>query len=238
MKRMSTVLWFLMGILLSAGWVRAKSPAPLRVICIGDSITQADHETYSWRYALWEGALKNGKSLDLVGPFRKNYNGNPEWPKVKGVAFDADHASQWGWTANKVADHLPGWLEKVEADVALIHLGTNDLLLGQGAASTLKDLQNITRTLQKDNPKMRILLAQIMPSASSRDFTGFNAALLKVAPTWSTEGSKVEVVDCFTGFDVENWTYDGLHPFGRGEEFLAARFAEALWGKKPKAKTE
>ncbi len=207
----------------------------LRILCLGDSITQADHETYSWRYEFWKRAMEGGREIDMVGPFTENYNGNPEWPNVKGKAFDQNHASQWGWTANKVADHLPKWLEQVDADVAIIHLGTNDLLLGQGTASTLKDLEKLVQILREDNPKIRILLAQIMPSASSRDFRGFNQALGKSAVKWSTPASPVEVVDCFTGFDLQNWTYDGLHPFGHGEAFLARRFYEAVWKPKTKA---
>jgi len=209
--------------------LRAQPAAPIRILCIGDSITQADHETYSWRYHFWKQALEKGHALDLVGPFRQNHLGDPDWPKVKGRKFDADHASQWGWTVNKVAAHLPKWLEKVEADVVLIHLGTNDLLLGQGTESTLNDLKGLVRILREDNPNIRILLAQLMPSASSRDFRGFNQALAKAAPGWATPRSPVEVVDCFTGFDLQNWTYDGLHPFGKGEVFLAERFSAAVW---------
>lgn len=218
-------------VLFSMVSVGAWSDEPLRILSIGDSITQADQETYSWRYFLWKQAIEAGHAIDLVGPFTSNYGGNPEWPKVKGKAFDQDHSSQWGWTANKVAEHLPMWLEKVDADVALIHLGTNDLLLGQGVGSTVKDLSEIIGILRKDNPKMRILVAQIIPSASSRDFTGFNQALIAAGKEWSTPESLVEIVDCFTGFDVNDWTYDGLHPLWAGDEFIAKRFAEVLWKK-------
>ncbi len=210
-----------------------KAPVQ-RILCIGDSITQADPETYSWRYFLWKDSLNRNAAVDFVGPFTENEGGNPDWPKHQGKAFDQDHAARWGWTANKVADHLPGWLEKLDADVALIHLGTNDLLLGQGARSTLKDLDEIIRILRKDNPRIRILIAQIIPSASSRDFRPFIEGLEQQAPKWSTAASPVELVDCFNGFDVDEWTYDGLHPLWKGEEFIAQRFASVLWPKEEK----
>jgi len=57
--------------------VRAEEPAALRIVCLGDSITQrtGDHggggvkwtPTFSYRYPLWKLLINAGFKVDFVG---------------------------------------------------------------------------------------------------------------------------------------------------------------------------
>ena len=208
--------------------INATVQKPLRIYCLGDSITQASVETYSWRYFLWKHLVQAKQSVDFVGTISNNYNGNPEWELVNGKKFDQDHDARWGWTANKVGDYLPTWLKSVDADVALIHIGTNDILLGQGAVSTLQDVERIIGQLRADNSKIIIFVAQIIPSESSRSFEPFNKGLTIKQKDWATKDSPVHIVDLFTGYDSDELNYDGLPPADAGEAFMAERWFKAL----------
>jgi len=202
---------------------------PLRIYCLGDSITQANYSTYSWRYYLWQSLIQAGHPVDFVGTISENHLDNPDWPKVDGQSFDSDHDARWGWTANKVADHLPEWLEKVDADIALIHLGTNDILMGQGAVSTAADIDQIVRLLREDNPEITIFIAQIIPlTGSSRAFGPYNSELLRRGEIWNNTRSPVYIVDMYTAYDSAAWNYDGLHPSDEGEKEIASRWLKAL----------
>ena len=205
--------------------VSAKTNAPA-VYCLGDSITQADFEMYSWRYYLWKASVEAEQPLHFVGTLKENYQGKPEWPPVRDQTFPSAHDARWGWTTEQVALEMLEWLPVVEPDIALIHLATNDLLMGAPPQRAVDNIKLIVRAIQQDQPTVTIGIAQIIGSQSSRDFRPFNALLAKQAPGWSTETSRVATIDCFTGFDPDAMTYDGLHPNDDGEQWMAQRFWE------------
>lgn len=55
-----------------------------------------------------------------------------------------------------------------------------------------------------------------------------NDAIAEWAPTLSTAGSNITVVDCFTGFDATTDTGDGVHPNDAGNEKLANSWYKPL----------
>lgn len=76
--------------------------APVRIVCIGDSITQGrkgigEHKpTQSYRYPLWKKLVDLGASVDFVGSLPGGFEGDPDWPEYKGKAFDREHEGHWG----------------------------------------------------------------------------------------------------------------------------------------------
>lgn len=203
-------------------------PHSLKLLCIGDSITQGDAYTTSWRYDLWKRLIDSNVKVDMVGTVTTNFEGDPEFPDHKGQQFDNEHEGRWGWTAGKVAETLPLVLKKVDADVALIHLGSNDFLLGKGPRPVLEAHEAIIAALRADNPKIKIFVAQLIPNGAPRALPAFNKALPAAAKEWSTEQSPVYVVDMVTDFKLDDMTYDQLHPEENGEAFMATRWFEAL----------
>ena len=197
-----------------------------RILCLGDSITQASDQELSWRYHLWTRLVDAGWTGRFVGTLTSNHQGDPDWPKHKGLPFDSHHDARWGWTATKVADSLPEWLGSVDADIALVHLGTNDVLLDRDPQQAVGDLHRIVEALRKDNPRIQIFLARILPAPRSVD--SFNEALAAAVPSWQQEASPIYLVDMNQGFDLRTQTYDGLHPNSDGEEWMAERWFEAL----------
>src|SRR5262245_54038543 len=71
--------------------------APVRIMPLGDSITQADASHDSYRRPLWKSLQSGGYLVDFVGSSSMNHMGGPP---VRD--FDADHEGHWGWRADEI----------------------------------------------------------------------------------------------------------------------------------------
>jgi lysophospholipase L1-like esterase len=193
---------------------------------LGDSITQADAQHDSYRRPLWQMLTAAGYSVDFVGSQNQNHGGGP--PRQD---FDRDHEGHWGWRADEILESLPEWAQATRPNVVLIHLGSNDVFQNQSQESTLSDLTAIIDEFRRVNPRVQILLAQIIPVANARQnerIRRLNPEIAALAARMSRDGSPVLAVDQFTGFDVETDTYDGVHPDLSGEVKMAQRFLSAF----------
>jgi hypothetical protein len=218
-----------------------------RILPLGDSITQAEINRASYRYPLWKKLVDSGIQFDFVGSLKKQQDryskGTPPQPDYKGLEFDRDHEGHFGWNINEIIDgrgfdngsgsgKLEGWVEDYDADIALIHLGTNDAFNRHSNESSVEELEKVIRILREDNPRITILLAKVIPTArkpgDAEAVESLNEAIPEVVENMSTDKSPVILVDHFTGFDAEEHTYDGVHPNAAGEEIMAQRWFEAI----------
>ncbi len=204
----------------------APPAASLRVMPLGDSITQGNTQLDSYRRPLWHALMAEGADVDFVGSQAANHNGSPPNPD-----FDLDHEGHWGWTADEVLAQMPGWAQAHRPDVALLHLGTNDMLGGSGIGSSLAELTGIIEALRAANPQVVVLLAQLIPTRfdeANERIVELNQNLETLAASLSAAASPVVLVDQHTGFEPSTMTADGLHPNGIGEERMARIWLEAL----------
>jgi lysophospholipase L1-like esterase len=198
-------------------------PPVTKVMPLGDSITQGNDETNSYRRPLWK-RLAAGR-FDFVGSQRENHLGPPPNPD-----FDLDHEGHWGWRADQVLAEVGGWAGTYRPDVVLLHLGSNDVFAGQSTSSTLGELGAIVERLRGANPRVTVLLAQLIPT--SRDaqpgIERLNSGIPGLAAQLDSSASRVVVVDQSAGFDPVTDTRDGIHPNAAGEEKMAAAWHAAL----------
>ena len=219
------------------GWQLVfPTQGPYRILPLGDSITQADSQHLSYRYPLFQHLVDAGYDYDLVGTQSGNHQGDPTWPDYLGQSFDRDHEGHWGWTADEILNDLPSWLGSYTPDIVLMHLGTNDMLDDQGAASTILEIEQIIDVLRQDNPQVVVLVAQLIPTfPSDPRIDAFNAALPAAVDSWNTAASPVIMVDQNSGFDAQTQTYDGIHPNASGEQQMADVWQQAIEAARPVA---
>jgi lysophospholipase L1-like esterase len=141
-----------------------------------------------------------------------------------------DHEGHWGLRADEVLAQLPEWVASASPDIALLHIGHNDLCQGQSIDSTLNDVSAMIDVLQTTNPRMAILLAQNIASRwpCHQRLPEFVARLPALADGKSTAESPVSIVDQHSGFDPLTMTWDDQHPNERGESQMAQRWFEGL----------
>src|SRR5678815_4411954 len=217
--------------LLIALFVPVCSGAPVRIMPLGDSITQALSDQFSYRYNLWVKLVDAGAAFDFVGSQDSNHNGNPIWPDHLGQSFDRDHEGHAGFRSDEIAASLPGWMSGYVPDVVLMHVGTNDVLQGRPNDETVVYLKQIIDLLRARNSHVAILLATLIPTTylpQNDRITELNARIEAIVLETDTSQSPVILVDQSAGFDVVVDTSDGVHPSASGEEKMACKWFEAL----------
>ena len=151
----------------------AFATGPVKIVTIGDSITQADQSRQSYRYRLWTKLLDANLDFDFVGSMDGNAFCSPAcddtanvvptsgWPDYQGESFDRDHEGHWGWSADDVLfgrdpgdPNLSEWLAGYTPDLVLMHLGTNDVLEDRPIPDILNSLKAVIDTIRSDNPNV------------------------------------------------------------------------------------
>ncbi len=192
---------------------------------IGDSITQADSNHNSYRRLLWIQLRKAGYNVEFVGSSREHFQGSSPLSD-----FDQDHEGHWGWRVDQILEQIDGWVRTSQPDIVLIHLGSNDINQGQSLESTIEELRKLIQTLRTINPRLKILIAQLIPCGEEAQVRQFNRLIMNLARDSNTQESPVITVDQFSGFNAaaDKDTYDGCHPNESGEKKMADRWFAAL----------
>jgi len=246
-RKAALIPGLLAALVIITGPNAAQAEDVYRILPLGDSITQAEANRASYRYPLWKMLVDSEIEFDFVGSLRKHQDrftqGTPPHPDYKGRSFDKDHEGHFGWNTEGIihgrdVDNGSGkgklrqWIKGYDADIVLMHLGTNDAFNRQSNESTVKDMKKIIRILRRDNPDVTILLAKVTPvdyrPGNAEAVESLNQAIPQVAGDMHTERSPVILVDHFSGFDPDEHTYDGVHPNEAGEKLMAQRWFDAI----------
>lgn len=246
------------SLLLLACAVSAAS-APVRIMPFGDSITGSPVSNYT----LLEGVI-NSKRAPPLTKQNQNFKGCWRallWRKLQdagytntkfvgtlagqdcGFPYDGGaNEGHGGFLASGIVakNQLPGWLSQTHPDIVLMHLGTNDVWSNEDPATITDSYFSVlVDQMRASNPRMRILVAQILPMAPTRpancaDCGARVIALNKQIVQWAAAKNKndtaaansnnsvpLTVVDCWTGFDDATDTIDGVHPNGAGNAKMA-----------------
>ncbi len=209
--------------------------AAMKIMPLGDSITRggpgADTAFASYRYYLDASLRASGYGADFVGSLASDYTR---------FIFDQQHEGHGGYTTGMMVgtpsfSPLVSWLAASPTpEIVLLHVGTNDALNGVPVAARLANVKQIVTLLRQRNPKVRVMVAQIIPTANATlnlksGLVEFNTALPSLVAGISTEASPVTVVDLYTGYDgVADNQPDGIHPRATGERKMAAAWQRAL----------
>jgi acyl-CoA thioesterase-1 len=214
----------LIAVLVTGLWAVLPAADPVTIMPLGDSITQGNKAQDSYRRPLFHKLKDAGYAFTFVGSEKSNFTGPPPHPD-----FQQDNEGHYGWKITDVLPKLDGWLEKNNPDIVLLHLGTNDNgVPNHKADDILADLEKVIDVLRKHNPKVKVLLAQLMTAWG--ELVEVNKRIPDLAKRKTTAASPIIVVDQATGFDVrkDKDTVDGCHPNASGEEKMATRWFEAL----------
>jgi lysophospholipase L1-like esterase len=210
---------------------QASNPSAnaIKMLTLGDSITQGNAEHQSYRYPLWKKLQRLGVEVDFIGSLRENYSGNPQWPTYQGKVFDADHEGHWGWTVDEILSEMDTWLTQYSPDIVLLHLGSNDVFKEQALAQTINELQSLILRLRLSNKNVAILMARVIPSRyKNKLLRQLSEQIELLAKRMHSTHSPIIVVDQAKGFNVMQDSYDGVHPNAAGEEKMAQQWIDAM----------
>ena len=224
---MALIAALVLGAFLVAGSPgTARAATTVRVMPLGDSITGSPG---CWRQLLWSRLQSNGYTgVDFVGTLNDSTS--------CGTVYDGDNEGHGGFLATNILSQnlLPGWLSSSNPDVVMVQLATNDVWSNIPADTILTTFSGLVDQMRTQNPKMRIVVAQILPMNPSgcSDCAQRVITLNNAIPAWaagkSTAASPITVVDTWTGFNTATDTGDGVHPNDAGNQKLANAWYPAL----------
>jgi len=198
----------------SAGSASAESNGGVRVMPLGDSITEGTQVPGGYRIGLWQRMAAGGYRVDYVG---SQYNG----PASLG---DHDHEGHPGWRIDQIDANIVGWLNTYQPHTVLLHIGTNDILQNWSVSSAPSRLSTLIDHITATAPSAEVFVAQLTPLSNSGQESAvrtFNAALPGIVQAKVNAGKHVHLVDMHSAVTTADLT-DGIHPTANGYDKMAA----------------
>ncbi|MEU8284958.1 cellulose binding domain-containing protein [Micromonospora sp. NPDC048905] len=194
----------------------AESNGGVRVMPLGDSITDGFNVAGGYRIELWQRFTAGGYRIDFVG---SQFNG----PASLG---DHDHQGHSGWTIAQIDANVVNWLRATNPRTVLLHIGTNDMYGdtsgAPGRLATLVD--RITNTA----PNADVFVATIIPKSGADNVVrGYNAAIPGIVQARAAAGKRVHLVDMYRALTLSDLA-DGVHPNATGYRKMAVAWYDAL----------
>ncbi|MBB5873501.1 lysophospholipase L1-like esterase [Allocatelliglobosispora scoriae] len=195
----------------------AESNGGVRVMPLGDSITDGFNVPGGYRIGLWQRLAQGGVLTDFVG---SGVNG----PANLG---DHDHEGHSGWKIRDLDANIVTWIQQANPRTILLHIGTNDIGQNDDIANAPARLSALIDKIRAYAPAVELFVAQVIfrnDAAAEAKSQAFNAAIPGIV---AQKGPLTHLVDMHTGFSNADLA-DGLHPNAAGYDKMAARWWSAL----------
>jgi lysophospholipase L1-like esterase len=202
------------------GPASAESNGGVRVMPLGDSITEGTQVPGGYRIGLWQRLSAAGYRVDFVGT---QSNG----PATLG---DHDHEGHPGWRIDQIDASITGWLQTAAPRTVLLHIGTNDVLQNYNLSGAPSRLSSLIDHVTATAPNADVFVATIIPLASASQEAAvqtFNAAIPGIVQSKVNSGKRVHLVDMHSALTAADLT-DGIHPTAAGYDKMAATWYTAL----------
>jgi len=226
---------------------------PLRIMCLGDSITVGYTDNSIWnepfkfgyRSRLYTLLKDAGYDFRFVGDSPHPWNkasGDPSHGGTYKPEFDLRDLGQDKHQGGR-GTHIPtlkGWLAKDDPDLVLLLIGINGMSTNSPAR-----VRSLVETIVTDNPDAHLIVAQITPYEASRtrlnqllhDYNVYTRDTL--VPEYAARGHKVTTVDMYSLFLTDPADYSSAvapnkhsnnvnHPYNAEYDLMADRWFEAI----------
>lgn len=213
----------LSSLLYLSSFIFSASAEPIRILAVGDSITQGGKTFVTYRLPLDVKLRAAGLRYEFVGSQQSEGPHGPLW-----------HEGYGGKNAEFLAGIMPQKLKQARPDVILLHCGHNHSAEEKPVPGIIAAERAIIEAARKQNPKVVILLALVIPSGKLPKYAyipELNQAEVLLARELHRPDAPVMIVDQFTGFDPQKDTIlDKVHPNAQGAEKMATKWFTALKG--------
>lgn len=193
---MRTILGLFVAAALALAGTALLGPAPaaaesnggVRVLPLGDSITEGTQVPGGYRIGLWQRFTAGGYRVDFTG---SQFNG----PARLG---DHDHEGHPGWRIDQIDANIVTWLRNTNPRTVLLHIGTNDVLQNHDLAGAPGRLSTLVDRITATVPAADVFVATIIPLANQNQQSAaraFNATIPGMVAGKVNAGKRVHLVD-------------------------------------------
>jgi lysophospholipase L1-like esterase len=209
----------------ASGCGSGSAETVVRIMPLGDSLTDGYQVPGGYRVALEERLAAAGITVDFVGSLR---NG-PASPGA-GSLRDRDHEGHSGWRIDEVGASVEGWIRTYRPEVVLLLLGTNDVLQDLDLATAPARLAALVDRIHELRPATTVVVSSLPPLADPTDDAqarAYNAELAGLVRRRAAAGRPVRFVDSRSAVSRADLS-DGVHLTARGYSKLAGAWLPAL----------
>ncbi|MFO1447786.1 MAG: GDSL-type esterase/lipase family protein [Opitutaceae bacterium] len=193
---------------------------PVTIMAVGDSITEGGDSFSSYRLPLAGKLRAAGYGVTFVGS-----RAGREHPPLA-------HEGYGGKNTEELARIVPEHFRASPADIVLLHSGHNHTVEENPVPGILAATERLISAFRETNPRVTILLAQVIPSGKLPKYAylpALNTALATLAASLDRPGQRVRLVEVASGFDWQTDTIaDHVHPNAQGAEKMATAWFDAL----------
>ena len=189
------------------------------VMGLGDSITEGGSSFHSYLFPLWEKLYAAGYNFEFIGP-------NSARCRIGTIS----HSGFSGKNAEFLEAHIDSIYRQYPADIVLLHAGHNHFEHEDPVAGIISAQESIIRKIRAINPRVIILVAQVIPSGKLPKYAYIPELNREIAKMVKRLNSKnIVLIDQSNGFDWKKYTIsDHVHPNPAGAEKMAGVWFEAL----------
>ncbi|WP_173066475.1 ricin-type beta-trefoil lectin domain protein [Phytohabitans houttuyneae] len=208
------------GAVTNVGAAHAESNGGVKVMPLGDSITEGTQVPGGYRIGLWQRFVSAGYRVDYVG---SQFNG----PSSLG---DHDHQGHPGWRIDQIDANIAGWLRTQNPRTVLLHIGTNDILQNVNVPGAPGRLSALIDRITAAVPSADVFVATIIPLSNAGQESAartYNAAIPGIVQSKVNAGKRVHLVDMHAALTTAD-LIDGIHPTAGGYDKMAATWYSAL----------
>ncbi len=202
--------------------VQAVNPS-IRIMPVGDSITDGSPVPGGYRAPLYVALTNAGYNVDYVGTQTVN--------PAPAVMPDPDHEGHSGWTIGGIDGGILGWFNLIaDPDVILLHIGTNDASNDPSYSNAVTRLDALITKMATARPLAHIIVTSLMKRSGSA-YDGitnyFNPYVPGVVSAQAALGRRVTFLDMHAYLELTDMA-DGLHPNQTGYNKMAAAWFPAI----------
>ncbi|MCG9885442.1 MAG: SGNH/GDSL hydrolase family protein [Cyanobacteria bacterium] len=202
--------------------IPGRSRAAVRVMPLGDSLTEGDWVPGGYRMALKSLLEKAGHGITYVGSQR---NG-----PVAELGGDRAHEGHSGWRIDELRTEVRRWLGRAEPEVVLLLAGTNDIAQDYAVDRMVRRLATLVNEIGRVRPTGTVLVATLPPIAEARLdrwVRAYNEELRDWVAQEMGAGRAIALVELYDAVAWEDLP-DGFHPNRRAHDRMAERWAAVL----------
>ena len=205
-------------ILLCGMTVAAHAAESPTVLALGDSITAGGGSSFvCYRQVLVPELKKRGTSVRFIGP-------NED--------AASRHAGYGGRSTADLRSMAKSVYQQYPADLVLLHSGHNSFAKNEPVPGIIRDTETMIKDMHSINPRVTVLLAQVIPSGKLPKYSyipALNKELASLSERLTQQGYRVVLVNQADGFDWNTDTVaDRVHPNQSGARKMADKWLAAL----------
>jgi acyl-CoA thioesterase I len=192
----------------------------LKIMPLGDSITDGYFVPGGYRIELWNSLTKQGYKIEFIG----SVSNGPD------SLASRNHEGHSGWRIDEICQQVPSWLQKYQPEMILLLIGTNDIAQGYNIETARDRLERLVEEIFKFAPKVQLLVASIPPIGEptlNLRVMLYNQNIQALVERRQQAGEAIRFVDLYYSLNLHDLP-DGVHPNQEGFRKIAIAWEKAI----------